>query len=55
MVPIIGRKKLSTKEKNRALIMIQCGYSITRVPADLHVSKQALHDLKQAAEGLPSC
>ena len=47
MVPIMGRKKLSTEEKSRALTMIQCGFSITRVAADLHVSRQALHDLKR--------
>ena len=55
MVPIMGRKKLSTEEKSRALTMIQCGFSITRVAADLHVSRQALHDLKRAAARLPSC
>ena len=55
MVPIMGRKKLSTEEKSRALTMIQCGFSITRVAADLHVFRQALHDLKRAAARLPSC
>ena len=35
--------------------MIQCGFSITRVAADLHVSRQALHDLKREAARLPSC
>ena len=55
MVPIMGQKKLSTEEKSRALTMIQCGFSITRVAADLHVSRQALHDLKRAAARLPSC
>ena len=51
MVPIMGRKKLSTEEKSRALTMIQCGFSITRVTADLHVSRQALHDLKRQQRG----
>ena len=55
MVPIKGRKKLSTEDKNRALTMIQCGFSISRVAADLHVSRQALHNLKRAATRLPSC
>ena len=51
----MGRKKLSTEEKCRALTMIQCGFSITRVAADLHVSRQALHKLKRTAARLPSC
>ena len=55
MVPIMGRKKLSTEEKSRALTMIQCRFSITRVAADLHISRQALRDLKRAAARLPSC
>ena len=37
------------------LTKIQCGFSITRVAADLHIFRQALHDLKRAAARLPSC
>ena len=50
----MGRKKLSTEEKSRAFTMMQCGFSVTCVAADLHVSRQALYDLKRAAARLPS-
>ena len=46
------RKNLSTEENSRALTMLQCGSSVINVAADLHVSRQALYDLKRAAAKL---
>ena len=46
------RKNLSTEVNSRALTMLQCGYSVTSVAADLRVSRQALYDLKWAAAKL---
>ena len=36
-----------------ALTMLKVGVSIAHIAADLHVSKRAISDLKQAATGLP--
>ena len=41
------------KKKTPALTMLKEGVSIAHVAADLHVSKRAISDLKQAATGLP--
>ena len=41
------------KKKTPALTMLKEGVSIAHIAADLHVSKRAISDLKQAATGLP--
>ena len=41
------------KKKMPALTMLKEGVSIDHIAADLHVSKRAISDLKQAATGLP--
>ena len=41
------------KEKTPALTMLKEGGSIVHIVADLHVSKRAISDLRQAATGLP--
>ena len=40
------------KETTPALTMLKEGVSIAHIAADLHVSKRAISDLKQAATGL---
>ena len=50
----MGRKKLSTEEKSRALTMTQCGFSVASVAENLHISRQALYELKRAAARHPS-
>ena len=40
------------KKKTPALTMLKVGVSIAHIAADLHVSKRAISDLKQAATGL---
>ena len=41
------------KKKTPALTMLKEGVSIANIAADLHASKQAIFDLKQATTGLP--
>ena len=41
------------KKKTPALTMLKEGASIGHIAADLHVSKRAISDLKQATTGLP--
>ena len=41
------------KEKTPALTMVKQEVSIAHIATDLHVSKRAISDLKQAATGLP--
>ena len=41
------------KKKTPALTMLKEGVSIRHIATDLHVSKRAISNLKQAATGLP--
>ena len=49
----MGLNKLQMKKKTPVLTMLKEGVSIAYIAADLHVSKRAISDLKQAATGLP--
>ena len=49
----MGRKKLSIKEKSRAMTMLQHGVSVSCVAADLQVSRTAIYELKRTAAQLP--
>ena len=40
----MGRKKLLIKEKTRVLTIFENGVPVIRVAANLHVSRQAIHD-----------
>ena len=53
IVHIVGRKKVSIKEKTRVLTISEDGVPVIRVAANLHVSRQANYDLKRAAARLP--
>ena len=41
------------KKKTPALTMLKDVFFIANIAADLHMSKRAISDLKQAATGLP--
>ena len=49
----MGRKKLSEIEKALALTKIKMGVSVTKVAADLNVSRQTVCTLLKATKGLP--
>ena len=44
IVHIMGRKKLLIEEKTRVLTILENGVPVIRVPANLHVSRQAIYD-----------
>ena len=48
----MGRKKLSDIEKAQALTKMEHGVSVTKITADLKVSRQAIYKLIKAAKGL---
>ncbi len=49
----MGRKKLTMTEKTYGLMLLKDGASVTRVAANLHVSRRTICSLKQAAARLP--
>ena len=49
----MGRKKLSEIEKAQALTKIKMNVPVTKVEADLNVSRQTVYTLLKATKGLP--
>ena len=49
----MGRKKLSEIEKAQALTKIKMNVPVTKVAADLNVSRQTVYTLLKATKGLP--
>ena len=49
----MGRKKLSEIEKAQALTKIKMNVLVTKVAADLNVSRQTVYTLLKATQGLP--
>ena len=49
----MGRKKLSIEEKTRILTLLEEGIPVSRISMDLHVSRQAIYDLKRVAAQQP--
>ena len=49
----MGRKKLSEIEKAQALTKIKMGVPVTKVAADLNVSRQTVYTLLKVTKGLP--
>lgn len=48
----MGRNKLTMEEKSRALTLLEQGWSVIRVAADLKVTRRVIYNLKQAASGV---
>ena len=44
MVHIMGRKKFLIEEKTRVLTMLENGFLVIRLAANLHLSRQAIYD-----------
>ena len=49
----MGRNKLTMEEKSRALTLLEQGWSVIRVAADLKVTRRVIYNMKQAASGVP--
>ena len=49
----MGRKKLSEIEKAQALTKIKMGVPVTKVAADLNVSRQTVYTLLKVTKSLP--
>ena len=49
----MGRKKLSEIEKAQALTKVEHGVPVTKIAADLKVSRQVVYKLMKAKRGLP--
>lgn len=49
----MGRAKLSLQDKTRALTLLDEGWSVIRVAAELKVTRRTIYNLKSVAENLP--
>ena len=49
----MGLNKLTMDEKSRALTLLEKGWSVICVAADLEVTRRVIYNMKQAASGVP--